>query len=191
MEQPKEADFIDVELDVKTAYETALEKYIDHLKATSKTPSIQESTGVLREVLRDKLLVGVDCPCCKQYVRLYKRKFNTVMARGLIKLYNLGDGFHHVSTIMSKISPSGSNDFSKLRYYGFIAEQENEDSAKRTSGMWKITEAGKDFALGNTSDRKYLFLYNKEEYRQPKLEGTTDIYEALGEKFDYSELMNS
>lgn len=111
------------------------------------------------------------------------------MARCLIKLFNMGEGFHHVSTIIKGISPTGSGDFAKLRYWGFIEEMPNDNNSKRTSGYWRITEAGKEIVQNpNINFRKYALVYNGEVL---KFEGVSNIFEALGEKFNYHELMNS
>jgi len=133
---------------------------------------------------------GVSCPCCGQFVKLYKRKFSTVMARGLISLHHLcknNNDYHHVSTIMSKISPTGSNDFSKLRYYGFIEEELNTNTSKKTSGNWRITDAGVKFVHKQLLAREYMLIYNT---KLKGLEGNSiNIEDALGNKFNYQQLM--
>lgn len=139
--------------------------------------------------LKENYEKGCECPCCAQYVRLYKRKFGSVMARCLIKLYHLGDGYHHVRQIVKGISDTGTNDFSKLRYWRFIEEQKNNDDAKKTSGFWKITEAGKAFVEKKTATYSYVFLYNG-KFRGFNDE-TTTIDKCLTEKFNYEELMKT
>lgn len=135
---------------------------------------------------------GTSCPCCGQFVKLYKRKLSTVMARGLISLHHLCKGntdYHHVSKIMTKISPTGSNDFSKLRYHGFIEEELNTNSAKKTSGNWRITPAGVAFVHKQLLAREYMLIYNT------KLKGfegdPINIEQALGNKFNYQELLTN
>lgn len=131
---------------------------------------------------------GVDCPCCGQYVRIYRRKFNTVMARTLIRLYSLGEGYHHVSDIVKGISNTGTNDFSKLQYWGLITEMPKQNDKARTSGHWTITPPGMDFVTGKLSLPGYAVVYNKKCIR---IEGDKiDISGALGRKFNYQELMS-
>lgn len=128
---------------------------------------------------------GIECPCCDQFVKVYKRKLNTNMALYLIRLYNLGDGVFHISEIKDA---NRGGDFSKMRFYGFIEEQINESTSKRTSGMWKITEEGRSFVLKESKVHSHFKMYNG------NLLGFVgdriDIDEALGQKFDYTELMN-
>tara|TARA_R110000772_G_scaffold74129_2_gene161590 strand:+ start:549 stop:1004 length:456 start_codon:yes stop_codon:yes gene_type:complete len=146
-----------------------------------------ETLKEAKEHLRSNFEKGCKCPACGQFVKLYKRKFNTVMARSLISLYQLGGGFHHVKEIIKGISDTGTNDFSKLKYYGFIAEEINVETQKRTSGNWKITQTGIDFVLRNITVHSYVLLYNG------KMQGFSgeqiNIETALGNRFNYAELM--
>ena len=109
--------------------------------------TIQEA----KDFLKANYEKGVECPCCKQHVQLYKRKFNSTMARMLIRLFVLSKekniAFHHVKDIARGISDTGTNDFSKLVYWGLIQEQGKEagDKAHHTSGYWRITDKGRDF----------------------------------------------
>ena len=149
--------------------------------------TIKEAKAYVREHWTDK--DGAECPCCGLLVKVYKRFINSIMARGLISIYHLGEGYHHVSDIMSAISPSGSSDFSKLRYYGFIEQKINDKTSKHTSGLWKIKEAGVDFVLNKTSYQKYFYVFNK---KCLKFEGEyVSIVDGLGENFHYQELMNA
>lgn len=142
-----------------------------------------------KQELQENLHEGTECPCCGQFAKLYKRKFNSTMARCLIKLYGMEDKFHHVSQIIEGISPTGSGDFSKLRYWGAIEEMPNDNRTKKTSGYWRITEAGRDIVQNPLKKLEgYALVYNSEAL---KMEGETTLVDALGEKFDYQELMNS
>ena len=112
------------------------------------------------------------------------------MVRSLINLSYLGAGFHHVSNIMEGISKTGTNDFSKLKYWGMIAEMSNNNKAKKTSGYWAITDKGLAFLDRSLATvPKYANIYNG-----PLMgfsEERTTIQGALGDGFDFHELMNS
>jgi len=140
-----------------------------------------------KQHLRTNYVKGTTCPCCMQHVKLYKRKLNSVMARCLIKLHRMGPGYHHVSDIVKGISDTGTNDFSKLRYWNLISEQANTDKNKKNSGMWCITFSGQQFATYQTNAAEHCLIYNGE--KQGFTESTTSIIQALGAKFDYQELM--
>lgn len=136
------------------------------------------------ETLR-KLTEGSHCPCCGQFAKEYKRKLNTGMALCLVNLYKLGkwEEYHHIS----KIFVGHPGDFAKLKYYGFIVEEVNMNTTTRTSGMWRITDEGRRFILRERTANSHFKVYNS-EFRG--FEGDQiDIIEALGEKFNYAELM--
>jgi tRNA(His) 5'-end guanylyltransferase len=147
--------------------------------------TIQEAKIYLRENF-DK---GVNCPCCGQFVKLYKRKLNSVMARCLIKMTSLQNGYNHVREIVKGISDTGTNDFSKLKYWGLIEEMNNDDLDKKTSGYWRLTKQGLLFAKNQINVPKYAEIYNT------KLIGfsaeQTNIIDSLGTKFNYNELMQN
>jgi hypothetical protein len=133
---------------------------------------------------------GSECPCCGQMVRLYKRQPYYAQAIALINLFNLDrnePGYYHITNIEKGIKKSGGGDFAKLKVFGLIVEQENDNTKKRTSGMWAITDKGRKFALKQISIPKFARIYNKKYY------DTSDEYvnitDLLGKEFDYRELM--
>ena len=146
-----------------------------------------ETIKEAKEHLAKNYKDGTACPCCNQYVRQYKRKLNSVMARCLIKLSKMGPGYHHVKDVVKGISDTGTNDFSKLKHWNFIAEQINADTKKKNSGMWCITTSGQAFANYETVASEYVLLYNGK--KQGTSESKTNIIKSLGKKFDYQELM--
>lgn len=148
-----------------------------------------ETLEEAKEWLRIHWYDGVPCPCCKQMVKLYPRKIYSTMARNLINLYKLdfkyqNRYFFHIS----EFCPKHPGDFAKLVYWGLVEEEVNEKDSKRTSGMWAITESGRDFVRGEISVIEYKLVFNKE------VRGTKGQYvrikHCLGKDFNYEELMN-
>ena len=45
-----------------------------------------ETIKEAKEHLRNNFEEGIDCPCCGQFVKLYKRKLNSGMAATLIRI---------------------------------------------------------------------------------------------------------
>jgi hypothetical protein len=80
-----------------------------------------------------------------------------------------------------------SRTFTKLQHWHLIEARPNEDSAKRTSGMWRPTDKGVAFAKGQITIPQHILMYNR------KCLGTTGdpvyITDTFKEKFDYSKLM--
>ena len=128
---------------------------------------------------------GTHCPCCGQFAKYYKRKLNSAAAIGLIKLHKLDGGYHHVSEL--DVSRSGGS-FALLRHWGLIAPKPNDDSGKRCSGYWKITPSGTLFALNIISVPSHIVIYNNRPIWHAG--DMIDIEDALGDKFNYEELMN-
>ena len=137
-----------------------------------------------KERTLNQIEVGVECPCCGQFAKEYRRKLNSAMALYLIRLCKLTGGYHHISEIGLV---TGGGDFAKLKYYGFIEEEINENTAKRTSGVWKLTPEGRAFARNESTVTSHFRIYNS------KLLGFSgeqiNIIDALGQRFNYEELM--
>ncbi len=149
-----------------------------------------ETIKEAQDYLNDNFLEGVHCPCCEQYVKKYKRKINSAMARVLIRLNNVteeqGEDFYHVSVFDP--TRSGGSDVAKLAAWGLVKAQVNKDTTKRCSGMWIITEKGKQFARQEINLPKYCWFYNGDVLGLDD-EHMTDVVDSLGDKFDYVALM--
>jgi hypothetical protein len=151
--------------------------------------TIKEAKDFLNKNYKD----GVQCPCCNQYVKEYKRKIYSRIARMLISLYHLdrrmpGEYFH-VDDITRGVTDKGPADFPKLVHWGLILEKPKDpnDKTKRTSGYWKITEQGQKYVEKKIAFPRYIHLLNG-SFR--KMSGPIeDIEQALGEDFNYEELM--
>tara|TARA_Y100000590_G_C15471202_1_gene920230 strand:+ start:32 stop:556 length:525 start_codon:yes stop_codon:yes gene_type:complete len=125
---------------------------------------------------------GIECPCCEQFCRIYRRKLNNEMARWLIWLVRQGSGWVDV-----KKSNVRGGDYGKLIHWQLVEQKRNADTAKRTSGLWRHTQAGADFAHGRSRVPSHVFIYNNAPVGFSDL--TIDIREALGRGFDYADLM--
>lgn len=155
--------------------------------------SLQEA----KDFINQNVEKGVCCPCCKQYLKLYKRKMYSGPTVLLVALYRLsnrrGNNFYHVIEILKQVLKNDAikiiGDGAKANYFGLMEEKKKEKNKthKRTSGFWKITEKGRLFVEGKIKIPKYAFVldgkitgYSKEE---------VDVFETIGKKFDYAELM--
>jgi len=142
-----------------------------------------------RQQVLANLETGIECPCCGQMAREYKRKLNSAMARSLIWLVRTsGRDLEWVD--VAGEAPKWlhrSRELPKLVHWGFIEQMENTDPSKKNSGVWRPTRDGRQFALNRSRISRYVYLYNN------KIRGfsgeMTDIVDSLGDKFNYSELM--
>ena len=154
----------------------------------SKAPEFK-TLEEAQQFLRDNWDEGATCPCCKQFVKMYKHKINGIATSDLIRLYrlskgNVGQPFH-----VSKFSQDRGGAFAKLAHWGLVETEVNDNTKKRTSGMWSLTYKGLEFVKGDITVPEKIALYNKKAYGSS--EKQVDIRTALGTKFDYEELMNS
>lgn len=132
---------------------------------------------------------GAICPCCKQYVKIYRRALGTQMARWLIWLVR---SWEHTPMhwIDVKESPVRGGDYAKLLHWGLVEQkQPSRDSDTKDTGLWRPTHLGIDFVMRRTRVPSHVYIYNNNRL---KFEAhTVDIVEALGKRFSYKELMNA
>lgn len=142
---------------------------------------------------------GAICPCCDQYVKIYKRKLNSSMACGLVYVYNYFRSpealpWLHLPGFFTEKKICSSNDGGLLRHWELIEPMvsERKDGSWR-NGHYKITSKGVAFVKGEISVPKYVYIYSQNVLgfsdgdKYPK-EDTT-IQDSLGENFNYRELM--
>lgn len=163
-------------------------------------PNSQSTVEEVRDYLFSNYEKGVRCPCCRQNVKQYKRRFNSGMAVSLIYIIRLtksgilddNDGWMNIQVEFAKHYNQNANrmDYSQLKRWGLIEQKLNfTDPTKKESGFWRITQKGINVANRRGAIPKYVYLYNDE------IEGFSDetvvITEALKAPFDYSELMGN
>jgi len=129
------------------------------------------------------------CDCCGGKTKLYRRKLNSGMAAALCWLVANHDlEFAHIAQ-GAGIIILRNRDYSKMELWGLMEQQHNNDPAKRTSGVWKATAAGKDFALRKTRAASHVYVLSPGQKVLGWESTTTNVIEALGKHFDYQELM--
>lgn len=146
--------------------------------------------GAARQWLRDQVRdEGAICPCCRQMAKVYKRSINATQARALIAAWKaVGRMDFHQPTILKEL-PGG--DYAKLRFWGLIEDlQERREDGGR-GGWWRITDLGEAWARGKIGVPRHAYVYNNQLLYLDDSEGEIMVRDALGEKFDYDELMSS
>lgn len=156
--------------------------------------TLDNSIRDARKFLELRIMDGAKCPCCRQFCKVYRHKVNSIMATGLIglvKQWQVTQQPVHVSDIAlgdRDIRVTGGQ-FALLRHWRLIEPIKSDTPRKRTSGYWVPTERGVDFALGRITVPKFADIFNNHVIRFPSDE-VISIKEALGEKFNYQELMS-
>lgn len=141
---------------------------------------------------------GATCPCCKQYVKAYRRKIHSQMAHCLIRFWRRWQGtFAAVEGVYksfpafareAKFTAAQSGDFAKLQLWGLIEPETGTrpDGSGRT-GFWRVTNYGKAFVKGGADAHEFCLVYNGQ--KQGFGGKRVSIQDCLGSKFDYAELM--
>ena len=127
---------------------------------------------------------GVDCPCCGRLNKVYKRKLHSEMARFLIKLvklYEENEEWIDAREIHGKKVAKASSDATYLKHWGLL------DLGDK--GQYKPTEDGIAFAHDEMYVSQFAFVLNNVVLDWSDEE--TDIRQALGDSFDYDELMGA
>ena len=139
-----------------------------------------------KKFLNDNFEEGTNCPCCHQNVKLYKVKLTGGMASVLIKFYKARkrDWVHPIKELKTV-----NGDYAKLRHWWLLEKNQihNYPSLK-DSGLCRITTYGISVIVGDCLFPEKIKLYNNKFYGYSGEQIT--IRQALGNKFDYEELMN-
>lgn len=147
-----------------------------------------------RVQLRAKIKKGAKCPVCKQFAKVYAHPLGSTMARFLIvlvKKHEQHGEWIHARDLYAHVPGASTTGgyFSLLIHWGLIEGKPNDkDPTKRCSGFWRPTQSGIDFAYGRIRVPRYIETYNGKCIAIDK-SVQISVTEALGEKFDYSELM--
>ena len=135
---------------------------------------------------------GIDCPCCEQFVKVYNRAITNDSAAWLVllvKAFRTDARYYHVGELRGITQATG--DRAKLRYWGLIEARPKDDSkadaSKRTSGYWRPTERGMQFADQTITLPRHAYVVDATVLGYS--EERRGITECLGKKFDYYELM--
>jgi len=159
------------------------------------TPEENVTLSQLRARAFVKLCViaGHDrCEVCRNPTTTYDRKLHAAMVATLVAWWGVwGDYAWHslndLYKLKSNLTTVRGGDFAKLIYWGFIEERPKTDENKKNTGIYRITEDGVAFVLGKTRFSRSAYVYN--DHVMGWSEELVNVYEALGDTFDYNELM--
>lgn len=142
--------------------------------------------GEVRTYLQVEAYDGVRCPACTQMVKVYRRKLNSNMANVLIRFwcrYGRCWGYGLDAT------NDRTGDLAKCRYWGLIVEERERRPDGGRSGWWQITELGEAFIRQLARVPRYALIFDGSLLRLDVADGYTNVTDALGDKFNYNELM--
>ena len=155
---------------------------------------INMDINAAREMIRDRADEGLECPCCRQFVKIYQRKLYSSIAYALICLYknHPHSEYIHLNDLTLKdpimAGSGGRGDFAKLAHWNLIEEKtKSENDDKRNSGYWKITENGILFVERKIRVPSHVKIYNGKMIGHSG--ACIGIDECLGNRFSYYNLM--
>lgn len=119
-----------------------------------------DSLQEVRRYVFGNLKYGVCCPACGQHAQVRARSITKKMAEWLCLLVakatrSPGKFFH-----VNEVSSQGGGDYAKLIKWGLLETMPNNDPAKRTSGMFRPTRLGINFARGFAEVPSHVFVFN-------------------------------
>lgn len=173
-------------------------------KNAAKEESFDQRGASLEDAkkwLRARFGKGATCPCCNQFVKLYKRSLSKSSAYVLllISCYFRGDQVEewlHVPSYIAEMvadhprrAAAVRGDWAKLKFWGLIEEKpgERKDGSPRV-GYWKMTPLGRQFVARQVKVPAHVFIYNGEPLKRT-VEDLITIDDALGTEFSYAEIM--
>jgi len=167
----------------------------DHFPPMLTPAHVDATNAVTLEQARDWLQrrasqKGSKCPCCGGFTRFYKRRINKTMARCLGWLAQAsGPDLEWVN--VPKKAPRWlvrSNQLATLRHWKLVEKQAVTDSKVKSSGIWRPTKQGYEWATGVIEIPKFVVLYKGNTlacYGPPH-----SFKEAIeSDIFDYEEVM--
>jgi hypothetical protein len=155
--------------------------------ASTDSVTLGEARAYMRHAAMRK---GSKCPCCGGFVRFYQRRINKTMARCLEWLAATS-GPDLLWVNVPKDAPRWllrSNQLATLRHWKLVEKQEQEKSKSKSSGIWRPTRLGYDWAIGLTEIPEFVVLYKGKTlvcYGPPHR--FTEALDSDG--FDFDEIM--
>lgn len=169
----------------------------DEFFVATKATTLEDA----KKWLRVRFGKGASCPCCGQFVKLYKRSLSKSSAYVLLLIacYFRGDPVEEWLHVPSYIAEMVSDhprraaavrgDWAKLKYWGLIEEKPDirADGSPRV-GYWRLTQLGRDFVNRKVKVASHIYIYNGEPLQRAVDEQIT-IDDALTTEFSYAEIM--
>ena len=134
---------------------------------------------------------AVKCPCCRRLGIVVRRKLHSGIASSLCWLvwrYRLTGMWIYVPDESPKWLIK-FREWGRLRFWGLVEARPGDDEDKKTSGMWRPTPLGFDFADGVVQVPECIFTYDNSVVERSR--ELIHIEEALDARFSYRELLDA
>lgn len=149
--------------------------------------TIREAKAFLRLHARNR---GASCPCCGQFVKVYRRNVTYAMSKSLILIAQntKPDEYIHVQNLLTEHKHANS-DWAKFAHWKLIEPQAGirADGSSR-DGYWRLTAKGRQFVGNALAIPASATMYNGKAHEfSDKL---VTIKQTIGTNFDYDTMMN-
>jgi hypothetical protein len=111
-----------------------------------------------REYLKKTRGAGAECPCCGQYVKVYKRALTKEMAGCLVDL--VLKYYNKRAWIPVRELETRGGDYAKLLWWNLIQFESPKSGSARAAGGMRPTPLGVKFALNRAKVASHVLLYN-------------------------------
>lgn len=148
--------------------------------------SLEQARQEYRDVLKNN---GGKCPCCRRWGKINGYQINSTQVRGMIWMLK---NFRRDEWVDLGKAPRWvlrSKSLATLHHWDLLETKKKTSEDARGSGLWRLTQLGRDFIYCRVTMPKYAFVFNNrlEKFSREQ----TDAVQALGKKFSYDELMNT
>lgn len=159
------------------------------------------------EIVLQHMIDGkaIDCPLCFKSVKVQTVSMDNLKIRLLASFANdcptdwmerkrISKIWLRHGIIDSEHAAIGDGTFAKCAYWGLIEEQPISSTAKtkkKNSGIWRMTQKGHDFVVGDLAIRPAMRRYNGDFIEWVEKRPEAYVYELSGEYFDFIETVSS
>lgn len=126
---------------------------------------------------------------CDRFGIVYRIGLNATMAKSLIWLSKANADAHgwvDVPTTAPKLVLR-SNQLPTTKHWGLVERRPNDDPKVKHSGMWRITDKGRQFVANNLRVPRKVYIYN--DVVEAWTPEDISIVECFAEQFDYQDAM--
>lgn len=144
----------------------------------------------LRQTWRDTIENdGGFCPCCDRWGKVSPQGMSETMALGLLWLSRAdadAHGWVNVPNTAPRWMLRGKT-YTTMARWGLVEKGGRDDPAKKSDGMWRVTEKGWAFLRGQTPIPQKVYSYNN--VIQGYSENVVYFRDCFGKHFDYEAVM--
>tara|TARA_R110000744_G_scaffold28730_1_gene68941 strand:- start:620 stop:1144 length:525 start_codon:yes stop_codon:yes gene_type:complete len=143
----------------------------------------------LYELRKQAQLPIKECPCCGASNKVYKRKLSSTMTATMCAISATDEegGWVHLNRVPRRFVHGG--EVAQLQHWELLEQKRNDNTRKRRSGVWRLTPKGYAFVRGELRVPSHAFVCSPGDRLLGWETTTTGVVEALGDHFDYQELM--